>query len=85
MTSSRIITVRSGLASLEVAGKEIATLERYESHLAEWYGDDWFAYQSPSHADGMARQEDRLQYAKARGRTRRECAEAFAEYLEGES
>ena len=77
MTSSRIITVRSGLASLEIAGKEVATLERYEARLTEWYGDGWFAYQSPSHADALANQEDRIQYAKSSGRTRRECAESF--------
>ncbi|SPT53481.1 Uncharacterised protein [Actinomyces bovis] len=77
MTTYSIHTICPGLACLLDNGERIATLERYDDYLSQWHGEGWFAYESPSHADAMANQNDRLTYAIAQGRTRRECANAF--------
>lgn len=77
-----ISTISSGLASLAVIvdGERdcVATLERNDIWWPGITSDsNWMAIRSPSHADAMANQHDRMQYAVAWGRTRKECAENF--------
>lgn len=52
-----------------VTGEPFLTVERSE------YSGEWFAYSSPSHADQMAYQSDRVEYAIAWAPTRRQCVQ----------
>lgn len=74
-TNWTIETYRAGSAGVVQGGREIFSLHRIEDNDCPGVGE-WFALNSPSHADAYVYQSDQVMHAVAFGRTRHECAEA---------
>ena len=69
--SIKIVTIGPGMAQVvdRITEDPILSLERHE------ISGRWFAYPVPSHADQMAQQSDRAEYAIAWAPTRCQCVQ----------